>query len=531
MKKGFAFLLALLLLVSLPVAQRTQAEDTTVRVLLGTDGQEEITVTVKGTYAVGDTSFTDGTLTAKINNGTITVSHSEKGTLATSKESVRVVRAEADKDAANLTLFNKDRKATLTYLGDLVFYNEDGTMRVVNYVGMREYLYGVVSGEVTASSHEQLLKAEAICAKGFALAEVGARTKKYFDVYDSTTSQLYYGYKAADTTVIAAVDEVWQNTLLYKGNVVKTYYCTANGGQAVTPTIHWGNANTTEGAYFYGYDPFDLAGSSKNATVTLNGAKPSELPEKVYAYFVSLAESALGEPVESIESVVSLYGLYDAKKPSGSDRYPKDLAPHAESYITLNVKTKAGTYTQTKATFTLGDLAKKAGISASGDVFFTVRTGVQKWVLAFGANSGHRVGLSHRGAGQMAKQGYSYVDILKFYYRGADLVDANGSVIPSTADFNFAYEGPDPEATPVPSVEPTDTPEPTETPKPTPETRKRRNRPKRLRRRRRRNRPKRPRPPTRPNRDSRKWVTWTGKTASPKPTRCWSCGMSSGSKR
>ncbi|MBR0081214.1 MAG: SpoIID/LytB domain-containing protein [Clostridia bacterium] len=489
MKKRIALLLALLLILTFPLTIHSWAEEetepVTVRVLLGTDGASSVAVTVLGSYSVGDTSFTGGTLTASISNGTITLSHSEKGTLYAGTKSVRVVRntvtnEEGEEiaqgnDEANLTLTNKGHNAKLTYLGDLVFYSDDGTLRVVNVVGVREYLYGVVSGEVTDSSPEELLKVEAICAKGFALAEVEARTKKDFDVYDTTKSQLYYGYKAKDTKVIAAVDAVWENTLLYQGKVVKTYYCTANGGQAITPVMHWGGTNENEGAYYFGYDPFDLEGSSSSKSLTIDGADPAGLSEKVRAYFVSLAETALGEEVESLESIVSLVGVNDPSHPEGTSRAPSELAPQAQVTAKLNVKTKAGEYRQATAAFDLSDFKSKTGMSG-GSVQFVVRTGVQSWVIAFGSNSGHRVGLSHRGAGVMAKKGYTYVEILKFYYRNADLYDANGTLIPCNKTFDFTYSGPEPEATATPSPTPAEespTPSPTPaeespTPSPTP---------------------------------------------------------------
>ena len=487
MKKRIALIVALLLLIAaIPISITTVAEETepvTVRVLLGTDGASKVTVDVVGSYTVGDTSFTGGTLTASISNGTITLSHSEKGTLYAGTSAVRVTRDyltdENDElvpqgnDAANLTLTNKEHNAKLTYLGDLLFYSEDGTMRVVNIVGIREYLYGVVSGEVTDSSPEELLKTEAICAKGFALAEIETRKQKSFDVYDTTTSQLYYGYMAKDTKVIAAVDAVWDQTLLYKGKVVKTYYCTANGGQAITPMMHWSGTNENEDAYYFGYDPFDIDGVSSSKSYSIDGTDPSSLSDPMRAYFISLAENALGESVDELESIVSMVGVNDPSNPSGTSRAPSALAPQSEVTVKLNVRTSAGVYKQATATFSLSDLKDKVGLSG-GSVQFVVRTGAQSWVIAFGTASGHRVGLSHKGATVMAKKGYTYVEILKFYYRGADLVDADGSVIPCTKSFEFTYTGPEPEATPEPTAEaeptPTETPEPTptETPEATP---------------------------------------------------------------
>lgn len=72
----------------------------------------------------------------------------------------------------------------------------------------------------------------------------------------------------------------------------------------------------------------------------------------------------------------------------------------------------------------------------------------------------------------MVKEGYSYADILKFYYRGADLIDKDGNVIPARTDFESEYTGPDPELPPIEPSEPepaeTPEPEPAETPEPEP---------------------------------------------------------------
>ncbi|MBP5230644.1 MAG: hypothetical protein ILO68_02855, partial [Clostridia bacterium] len=286
-------------------------------------------------------------------------------------------------------------------------------------------------------------------------------------VYDTTKSQLYYGYKAGDTNVIRAVDEVWENTLLYQGKAVKTYYCTANGGQAVTPKIHWGGASG-DGAYYYGYDPYDLTQNSKNVIVGIDGKDPSKISKKVYSYFLSLAEAALQEKVDRIERITSISGVYDPENPSGTDRYPADLAPHAENTVTMTVRTKEGAVCETVCSFSLPDLNSKASLKASGKVLFSVRTGATEWKLVYGISSGHQVGLSHRGAAQMVKEGYSYADVLKFYYRGADLIDRDGHMIPARTDFNSEYNGPEPERFPIESSEPEPAeipePEPTETP-------------------------------------------------------------------
>ncbi len=450
-------LLLCLLMLPIAIGTTTAAEDeTVVRVLLSTNGADTLTVKLVGKYAVGNKTVSGGTVTAKIQNGVITVSHSTAGVLKTTDTVTRLKRIGTE--TSTILTFDNPKHGTRKYYGDFVFYNDGGTLRLINYVDMKNYLYGVVSGEMSDSSKPDLLKTEAICAKGFALAEVEARKSKYFDVYDTTTSQLYYGYVVEDRNTIAAVDAVWTQTLRYNGKTVKTYYSTANGGQAITPRIRWGGA-ANDGAYWFGYDPFDLAGSSKNVVLTVDGKTPKNIDAALYAFLLEKANA------KEIVSVDQLTGVYDPENPSGTARYPSTLAPQKRYGWKLTVKDSAGKQKQVSFSCTPDEVKAAAAANASGSVCFAVRTQKNEWKLVWGVNSGHRAGLSHRGAGQMVKKGYSYVDVLKFYYRGATLYDADGNAIESDATFDFTYEdGDDP--TPTTSVKPTATPtvKPTATP-------------------------------------------------------------------
>ena len=455
----------LLVLLLLPLCagriSAGEAEETIVRVRLSTDGADSVTVTLSGQYEVDGKVVTGGTVTASMQNGTITLRHSSAGKLKSSTTSIRLVRVGTD-DETTLT-FQNAKHGKRTYFGDFVFYNDEGTMRVLNYVDMHRYLYGVVSGELSDSSRPDFLKVETIIAKGFALAEVEARKNKYFDVYDTTQSQLYFGYVKEDKNTIAAVDEVWQQTLRYQGKTLKTYYSTADGGQIITPRIRWGGAEN-DGAYYFGYDPFDLMGSNKNVIVTLQGDASKSMDAALYAFLLNRANA------EEILSIDALTGLYDPSNPNGTARYPSTLAPQKRWDWTLTVRS-GDTQKQVSFSCTPDEVKALIAKDASGSICFTVRTGEKEWKLIWGVNSGHRAGLSHRGAGQMVKNGYSYVDVLKFYYRGATLFDADGSAIESNATFDFTYEdgaSPSPTSETTPTATPSATPSPTPSPTPNP---------------------------------------------------------------
>ncbi len=462
MKRIISGLLVALLLLPLCLLHISSgdAEETIVRVLLSTDAANTVIVKLSGQYAVDDKTVTGGTVTASIKDGKITLKHSSAGTLKTTTKSARLVRVGTSADTT-LT-FQNAKHGKRVYYGDFVFYNDEGTMRVLNYVDMHRYLYGVVSGELSDSSKPDFLKVETIIAKGFALAEVEARRNKYFDVYDTTQSQLYFGYVKEDRNTIAAVDAVWQQTLRFNGKTLKTYYSTADGGQIITPRIRWGGSEN-DGAYYFGYDPFDLAGSSKNVIFTIRGDAPKDMDAALYAFLLNKADA------DEIVSVDALSGLYDPDRPNGTARYPSTLAPQKRWDWTLTVRDRAGKQKQISFSCTPDEVKAAITKDAAGSICFTVRTQEKEWKLIWGVSSGHRAGLSHRGAGQMVKKGYSYVDVLKFYYRGATLYDENGNPIESNATFAFTYEDgalPSPSASTGPT--PTPAPSATSSPNPTP---------------------------------------------------------------
>lgn len=435
MKKRLAFLLVLLILFSVmifPAPSLAHDEyDRTVRVLLSTGSKTTISITVKGAYSVNGTAFYGGTLTATLqSSGAVKLTHSTLGTLQNASE-VYIARQDADKDDASLAIAMSSG-GVRTYLGDILIKkdSDQSILRVINYVGMHHYLYGAVSGEVSESSNVEILRTQTIAAKGFALAEVASRSQYTFDVYDTTQSQLYIGYVASDVRTIAAVDEVWTQTLLYNGNVVKTHYGTSNGGVILTPYVKWGGTKNYEGAYELKYDPFDTLTNSANVVIRINGNNPSTLPTGLYNALLEAASAAVSGTASSIVEINSMSGFYTYARAS----YDAPTQFVAELTVTRNGNSNA----TCTVTLNFDALQNSNVISASGDVHFVAQVGQRNWHLVYGIPSGPRVGMSHRGAIRMASYGYSYVDILKFYYPNATLIAADGSTVPSTNDTSIA---------------------------------------------------------------------------------------------
>ena len=53
----------------------------------------------------------------------------------------------------------------------------------------------------------EALKAQAVCARGYATSQADARAQKEYDVKDTSADQVYHGYVAAYTRAIEAVNK------------------------------------------------------------------------------------------------------------------------------------------------------------------------------------------------------------------------------------------------------------------------------------------------------------------------------------
>lgn len=417
MKRKLSLLILCLLLVSLLPLTPLQAEEEQVRVLLSTGSKSKLTLELFGTYTCGDTTVEGGTLTVTASKSTITLTHSEKGTLYTGTGTGVLQAAGEEKEYVTLaTASDKVRK----YTGSMNFYAEDSVARAVNTVSMMDYICGVAVPEVGRDADADILKVALLTAKGFALSEL--KPKKAFDVRDTTSDQLYYGYFPDADRVLAAAEEVGSMTLLYDGKVVKTHYGSANGGVILTPKNRWGGSAAYEGAYQCKYDPFDLLGSEKNLILPVDGDNPASMEGELYGY---LSQLAGGE----ITGILSMEGYNTLGNDS---RYPAAYAP--QTGFKMTVATAEGEKT---LDILFADLTDKV-VSASGSICFVTEVGEKSWRICFGNSSGPRVGVSHRGAAVMAQMGYDYVDILDFYYPGGQLTRADGTVITSDKDLSPA---------------------------------------------------------------------------------------------
>ena len=124
------------------------------------------------------------------------------------------------------------------YRGKLMIKNIGGKLTVINDIDLEDYIKGVVPSEMPSSWEFEALKAQAIAARSYALANLGKQAKFGYDLKDNTEDQAYGGASSETNVTNKAVDETHGLVLTYDMKIISAYYSASAGG--MTSTSAWG---------------------------------------------------------------------------------------------------------------------------------------------------------------------------------------------------------------------------------------------------------------------------------------------------
>ncbi len=127
------------------------------------------------------------------------------------------------------------------YRGYIIIQNKNKKLTVINNVELEDYLKGVVPAEMPPSWETEALKAQAIAARSYALANLGKRASLGYDLKDTPEDQAYGGASAETATTNNAVESTDGLVLTYNMKVVPAYYTASAGGQTLNAARAWGN--------------------------------------------------------------------------------------------------------------------------------------------------------------------------------------------------------------------------------------------------------------------------------------------------
>lgn len=140
------------------------------------------------------------------------------------------------------------------YRGELRVAKAAKRLQLVNVVPLESYLLGVVPGEMPKDWPLEALKAQAVAARTYAIANLVKG--KPFDLYSDWRSQVYYGIASEAPGTTRAVRETRGEILTFAGAPAQALYFSSSGGRTRSAVDVYGN----ETPYLVGVeDPWDAA--------------------------------------------------------------------------------------------------------------------------------------------------------------------------------------------------------------------------------------------------------------------------------
>ena len=89
-----------------------------------------------------------------------------------------------------------------SYCGHLRIIRTEEMLYLINIISLEDYLKGVVPSEMPASYHSEALKAQAVCARSYAISALQNPKYDFADLNDSTSCQVYMNQVTDGSTVI-----------------------------------------------------------------------------------------------------------------------------------------------------------------------------------------------------------------------------------------------------------------------------------------------------------------------------------------
>ena len=357
------------------------------------------------------------------------------------------------------------------YPGDLSLTVENETLLPVLTLPLETYLRGVVPYEMGDSFPLEALKAQAVCARTYALNHISAGAA--WDVTDTTNDQVFRGLPDPEGTGAQAVQETAGLVLTWQGSLITAWYSASNGGQTELPAHVWGGSSP--GCFVMQDDPWDLENPesvTRSCALNKDGSalpqgfqrllRKAALDVPAYRDFIPSEEAFRIDRLISLELISPRFSApsrlmtqlrvsfeappllpVSADSADDSDLHIEDLLPQTVFTVTLDLFPEA--------LFALG-----LSIYGADNELVTLAESDTSFTLT-SRRYGHGVGLSQRGAQQMAEAGgKAFHEILSFYYPGAEIKKYAGepASLP-TPDPRLAVDpGPAPTATPRPTLMP-----------------------------------------------------------------------------
>lgn len=296
-------------------------------------------------------------------------------------------------------------------------------LTAINILPIEEYLYGVVAKEMPASWNKEALKAQAISARNYSVKNLNKYSKQGFDLCTTQNSQVYGGVGAENVNTNKAVDETKGMLAYYNNEIAELYYHSSSGGKTEDSENIWSTSvpylRSVEDSYSLGspndYWEYKISNLELEKLINNKGKNIGNLIglkiNRVSTNGRVLKLTLIGDKSEVVlekESIRGFFGYSNLKSNwfELNGDFKQNSTITNDSYISA---LKDLNYYLNNINSTIYPNLNNNDIITSQDYLFK------------GKGYGHGLGLSQYGAKTMAEQGFTYDEILKYYFKGIDV--------------------------------------------------------------------------------------------------------------
>lgn len=266
------------------------------------------------------------------------------------------------------------------YEDDFEFTVANGAITIVNLVDIDNYLSGVVESEGGGGQHLEYYKVQALMSRTYALKYVNKHSKEGFSLCDRVHCQAYHSMIRFTPTIKEAVQSTSGSVMLDENKQLIDSYFHANcGGQTCEPDYIWNNSI-----------PYLTTFVDTFCIYTKQAKWEKRIPK-----------------TEWIEYLVKQFN------------YPIHDSLWAERIFNFEQTERKAFFLTPALGIPLRDIRQKYSLKST--FFSTYLDGSD--VVITGRGYGHGVGLCQEGAMKMARSGFDFRQIAKFYFPGAIIID------------------------------------------------------------------------------------------------------------
>lgn len=266
------------------------------------------------------------------------------------------------------------------YRGTIEVVPADRGMLVVNELPLEDYLVGLINCEISSQWPIESVKAQAVVARTYAYYQKRARAGAVYHLESSVLDQVYDGCEIEDSRAARGVRETEGEILTYGGQPIQAFYHSNCGGRTEVAENVWG----VRLPYLRSVD---CAYCATNPSIR-------------WDYSI---------PLKKLESLLKGAGV----QVSGLREIREGKRNESGRLTDLVLVSTGGATTVTAVGF-----RKIVGYTAIKSTNFAIRLAGDA-VHFSGTGYGHGVGLCQWGAKQRASDGFTYREILAYYYPGA----------------------------------------------------------------------------------------------------------------